>query len=62
MTCLHCKTEIGEMPHYRVLHNADDWHFCGRRCLVEYIAPEINRAIVPSHWIPTEEETARMSE
>jgi hypothetical protein len=62
MICCHCALVIGEMPHYRVTHNAEDWVFCGRRCMVEHLVPEVQKAIVPSHWIPTPEEEARMSE
>lgn len=36
--------------------------FCSRRCLVEFIAPELKQVAVVKQWIPTEEETKRMSE
>jgi hypothetical protein len=29
---------------------------------VEFIAPELNKAIVVKHWVPTAEEERRMSE
>jgi hypothetical protein len=62
MTCSQCQTEIVELPSYEVRYNSTAWNFCSRVCLVEYIAPELNKAVVPRQWIPTEEEEERMSQ
>lgn len=37
-----------------------DASFCSRRCLVEFIAPELSKAIAVKQWMPTEEEIERM--
>lgn len=62
MTCSNCKNEIVEMPHYIVLYNANEWHFCGRICMTEAMCPELKKAVVPCQWIPTEEEKERMTQ
>lgn len=62
MTCTKCQSEIAELPHYDLFYNAVKWSFCSRVCLVEFIAPEISKAVVPKHWIPTPEEEERMSQ
>lgn len=36
-------------------------HFCSRRCLTEFIAPELTKAVVVKQWVPNEEEIRRMS-
>lgn len=42
----------------------DDWtlQFCSRVHLVEFIAPELNKACSPRQWIPTPEEEERMAQ
>lgn len=62
MTCNNCKIEIYALPHYRVIRNEQEWVFCGRMCLIETMAPEIRKVVVPNQWVPTEEETERMSQ
>lgn len=45
------------------LSQGNSWNeFCSRTCLVEHIAPELNKAVAVKQWVPTEEEEARMSE
>lgn len=36
--------------------------FCSKIHLVEFIAPELKKAIVPSQWLPTEEDRVRMDQ
>lgn len=62
MTCSKCHTEIVELPRYDLFYNAVKWSFCSRVCLVEFIAPEINKVCVPRQWIPTDDEVERMSQ
>jgi len=37
-------------------------HFCSRVHLVEFVAPELNKAVAVKQWVPTDAEVARMSE
>lgn len=62
MKCCVCGTEFGQVAGYRLIRLNVEWDFCGRICLTEWIAPEIKKAIVPSQWIPTEDEIQRMSQ
>lgn len=66
MTCHKCKRESGGdmLPTYWYrLSQGNSWNeFCSRTCLVEHIAPELNKAVAVKQWVPTEEEEARMSE
>jgi hypothetical protein len=64
MKCDKCgKTDFSTdgMPWYHVSYNNSIQAFCSRRCLVEFIAPELNKAVVVNQWVPTEVELRRMS-
>ena len=58
--CTKCGAEQKGLPFYYLAYNADRFVFCSRVCLVEFVAPEVKKAIVPNQWIPTPEEEARM--
>jgi len=60
--CSNCGCQPDGMYWYQVRRNDECTHFCSRRCLVEFIAPEVSKAIVIKHWVPTEEDVRRMSE
>jgi len=60
MKCSKCSTEATGLPFYTLTYNNDRHHFCSRVCLVEFMAPEVKKAIVPRQWIPTPEEEERM--
>jgi hypothetical protein len=60
--CSKCGKSPDETAWYHLSLNNDNHQFCSRRCLVEFIAPEVSTAIVVKHWIPNEEEVRRMSE
>lgn len=61
MICDKCGKQ-GDDLWYHVSHNNTINAFCSRRCLVEFIAPELIKAVVVKQWIPTEEEKERMSQ
>ena len=44
-----------ELPWYHLVQRHAT-AFCSRRCLVEFIAPELNKAVAVKQWVPTEEE------
>jgi len=60
MTCHHCHKSFGEIAGYTVSHLDNQYYFCSRICLVEFIAPEVNSAVVVKQWVPTEDEVERM--
>lgn len=60
--CSKCGKPPDGMPWYHLSRNDDHHHFCSRICLVEFIAPEVSKAIVVKQWVPTPEEEARMSQ
>lgn len=60
--CAKCGVLIDERASFKVIHLEEEWHLCGRICLVEWMAPEIQRAIVVRQWVPTDDEVAKMSE
>lgn len=60
MKCHKCKIEFGEIAGYKLSRLDEEWLFCGRLCLVEWIAPEMKKVCVPKQWIPTPEEEERM--
>lgn len=65
LECIRCaKCGKSEMTSdwYRLDHKDDDDYFCSRRCLVEFIAPELSKAVCVKQWVPTEDEIARMSQ
>lgn len=66
ITCTKCQkvseTEMHPMFWFRVLRNGSITRFCSRRCLVEYLFPELGKAIVPAQWVPNEDENERMSQ
>jgi hypothetical protein len=62
MNCDKCGKPSDELPWYHVTRNDERHAFCSRRCLVEFIAPELTKAVVVKQWVPTPEEERRMSE
>lgn len=62
MNCEKCGKAWETGPWYHVSYNDEQQAFCSRRCLVEFIAPELSKAIAVKQWVPTEEEIARMSQ
>jgi len=65
MICDKCGTEIKEVCFHLEVDVSGDaikTDFCSRACLIEFTAPELKQAVVVRQWVPTEEETARMSE
>lgn len=64
--CFKCSKEAEAIKGWYCVHIIQDGdcdsYFCSRRCLVEFIAPEVSKAIVVKQWVPNEEETRRMSE
>jgi hypothetical protein len=56
MNCDKCGRLHDGETWYHLAHQTITHHFCSRRCLVEFIAPELARAVVVKHWIPTPEE------
>lgn len=62
MTCDHCKKEIGQIDGYRLERLDVKLSFCGRLCLIEWLAPELKKTCVPKQWIPTPEEEERMKQ
>jgi len=58
--CSKCGKQPDGLPWYHLGYNNDRHHFCSRVCLVEFMAPEVKKAIVPRQWIPTPEEEERM--
>jgi hypothetical protein len=62
MTCSNCSKQIPPGELFTLLGPQAEGCFCSRRCLIEFVAPELKQAVVVSQWVPTEEETARMSE
>lgn len=58
--CAICKGDATRG--YMVSSVPEDWTlwFCSKVHLVEFIAPELNRACVPRQWIPTPEDVERM--
>ena len=62
INCSKCGCVPDDLPWYHLRRNNEYHRFCSRRCLIEFIAPELSKAIVVKQWIPTPEEEARMSE
>lgn len=62
MNCDKCGKANDGLPWYHFSYNDTRHAFCSRRCLVEFIAPELIKAVVINQWVPTEEEIARMSQ
>lgn len=62
MNCDKCGKAGDESPWYHLSYNDTRQAFCSRLCLVEFIAPEMNKVVVPKQWIATEDEMRRMSE
>jgi len=60
--CSKCGKSPDGTPWYHLSLNNDNHQFCSRRCLVEFIAPELNKAVAVKQWVPTPEEEARMSQ
>lgn len=60
--CAICKADTSRG--YMLSSVPEDYtlHFCSRVHLVEYIAPELNKAVSVKQWVPTDDEAARMSE
>jgi hypothetical protein len=61
MNCDKCGKSSDELPWYHVSYNDTRHAFCSRRCLVEFMAPELNKAIAVKQWVPNDEEKRRMS-
>jgi hypothetical protein len=65
MKCDKCGIQDAQIdcrPWYHLSYNNQIHAFCSRRCLVDFIAPELNKAVVVKQWMPTEEDVRRMSE
>lgn len=62
MICAKCQKEHVGLPYYTLAYNNEWWHFCSRTCLVEHLAPELNKAVSVRQWVPTEEDQERMSQ
>lgn len=64
--CHKCKKESGGdmLPTlwYRLSQGDYGNYFCSRPCIVEYLAPELNKAVTVRQWVPTEEDKERMSQ
>lgn len=60
--CSKCDCEADGTPWYHLTRNNERHSFCSRRCLVEFIAPELRAAVVVKQWVPTAEEEVRMSQ
>ena len=60
MNCSKCGIPGDELPWYMVAYRGEAHHFCSRRCLVEFFAPELKQAVVVKQWVPTQEEEERM--
>jgi hypothetical protein len=62
MNCDKCNKTGEDWSWYHLSCNDEKHAFCSRRCLVEFIAPEMSKVAVVKQWIPNEEEIRRMSE
>lgn len=62
MNCTKCGNPPDGTPWYVLTKNNEQSVFCSRICLVEFIAPELSKAIAVKQWVPTPEEEARMSQ
>lgn len=62
MNCDKCGCAYNETLWYHLARGIETHHFCSRICLVEFIAPELSKAVAVKQWVPTEEETERMSQ
>lgn len=60
--CSKCGCAPDGTPWYVLTRNNEQNRFCSRVCLVEFVAPELNKVAVVKQWIPTPEEERRMSE
>ena len=60
--CSKCGCAPDGTSWFHLSRNAETHRFCSRRCLVEFVAPELAKAIVVQQWIPTPEEAERMSQ
>ena len=58
--CSKCGKPPDGTPWHHLYHNNENRQFCSRLCLVEFIAPEVAKAIVVKQWVPTPEEEERM--
>lgn len=58
--CSQCRCEPDGTPWYYLSQNDEKHSFCSRRCLVEFIAPELKQAVAIKQWIPTAEDEERM--
>jgi hypothetical protein len=47
---------------WHILHGSAEFSFCSRRCMVEFVAPELAQAVVVKQWVPTPEDEKRMCE
>jgi hypothetical protein len=61
-SCSKCGKSPDGLPWYHLSLNNSNHQFCSRACLVEFIAPELKKAVVVNQWVPTPEEERRMSE
>lgn len=62
--CAKCGAVVEEGTSFKVAvtNRNQEWHLCSRICLVEWIAPEVTKAIVVRQWVPTAEEEERMKQ
>lgn len=65
-TCTKCgaiEKGAGLTPQwYHLQYDGQFMHFCCRTHVIEYLAPELQHAVVVKQWVPTPEETERMGQ
>lgn len=66
MTCFNCYSTVDAkiIPKgwLRLEDGTEQWLFCGRICLIEWVAPNIKKAVAIKQWVPTDEEKERMTQ
>ena len=60
--CHKCRGPINLVDFWHILHGSAEFSFCSRRCMVEFVAPELAQAVVIKQWMPTPEDEKRMCE
>ncbi len=54
MICSQCGGEFEGYSGFQVALGERHWTFCGRLCLVDFIAPDLRGAIVTKQWLTNE--------
>lgn len=62
MNCDKCRKSSDDVSWYYLSCKDGKYAFCSCHCLIDFIAPELNKAVVVKQWVPNEEEIRRMSE